>query len=127
MTPQRRVLRCAQDQPVQRDLAQHAERRRDVAMRQRALDLHLSGADHRAALQQRTQAINHLGRQLAQVGQHALLCPTLLVAVALPQQHADGDLRLGTVLMKMPKSNHIQAGLGKPTWTQNEANASPTG
>ena len=82
-------FRRAQDQPVQRDPAQHPERRRHMAMRQRALDLHLlrPGTDRRAALQQRLQTIDHITRQLAQVGQCALLRAASFVAITLPQQH----------------------------------------
>ncbi len=89
MSPRLRVLRRAQDQPVQRDPAKHAERRGHVAMRQRSLDPHLvrSGADHRAAPEQRSQTIDDIVRQFAQVGQRALLRASLLIAVALPQQH----------------------------------------
>jgi hypothetical protein len=84
MAPRRPVLRRAQNQSVQRDLPDHPKCRRDVAMRQRALDRQFirSGADDSPTLEQRLEAVDHIPRQLAQIGQGALLRPALFVATA---------------------------------------------
>ena len=89
LAPRDRVLRRAQDQPIERQLTDHAERRRNVAVRQGALDLQLSWprADHRPASKQCLQASDDLPRQLAQIGKRPLLRSALFVAIALPQQH----------------------------------------
>jgi hypothetical protein len=86
--PRRLILRRTQDQPVQRDLSQHSKRRRNMAVGQRTLDLDRvrSGADHRAALEQRLQTFKQIRRKLAQIGQRPLVRAALLVAPALPQQ-----------------------------------------
>ena len=49
IAPRLGILRRAQDQPVQGDLADHPQRRRDMAMRQRALDLQLIQRPGRSA------------------------------------------------------------------------------
>ncbi len=92
MAPRHRILGRAQDQPVQRDLADHSKSRRHMAMGQGTLDLQLirPGANHRPALEQSLQPVNHIARQFAQIGQGPLLRATQLVAIALPQQHRRG-------------------------------------
>ncbi|HYZ21596.1 MAG TPA: hypothetical protein VE690_05500 [Rhodopila sp.] len=97
-TPARgRILGGAQDQPVQRDLADGAQRRRDVPVRQRAFNPQRSrvGADHDAALEQGLQAFDHRARQLAEIGQCALLRTALIVAETLAQQHGGGRGTVG--------------------------------
>jgi hypothetical protein len=89
IAPRLGVPRRTQDQTIQSDLADHPQRRRDMAMRQRPLDLQFlrARADQRAALEDRLQRRNHLTRQLAQIGKRPLLRPAVLVPITLPQQH----------------------------------------
>ena len=68
-----------------------------MAMRQRALDLQLLRPVpiDRPALEQRLQLSITSRRQLAQIGQRALLRPAMLVAIALPQQHRGRRIAIG--------------------------------
>jgi len=86
MAPRCLILRRAQYQPIQCDLADRAKRRRDMPMRQRALNLQIvrASADHCPALQERLQRSNHIRRQPAEIGQGPFLRAALLVAIALP-------------------------------------------
>src|SRR6185437_7538574 len=76
-------------QPVQRKLADHRKRRRNMAMRQGTFDLQFARPrpDHRAALEQGLQSFDRIARQLAQVGQGPLLRAAVLIALALAKQH----------------------------------------
>src|SRR5271168_2738023 len=87
------VLRRAEQQSVELDLAQHAEPRRDVAVRQRPLDPEpllarraRGGEDRHPAFQQPLQPGDQRGRQLAQIGERPLLRLARFVAIALAQQ-----------------------------------------
>ena len=81
------------EQTVEADRAGHAQRGRDVAVRQRALDRQglLAGGNHDAALQDAAQALDMLGRPVAQIEQRAL-AHALAVPIALAQQ--DGGRRI---------------------------------
>ena len=87
------VLRRAEQQSVELDLAQHAQPRRDVAVRQRPLDPEpllarraRGGGDRHPAFQQPLQPGDQGGRKFAQIGQRALLRLARFVAIALAQQ-----------------------------------------
>ena len=97
MPPRPGILGRAQQQPVERELAHHAQPRRHMAMRQRALDPQSvrAKADHPAALEQRLEPVDDGGRQLAQIGQRPLLRLAALVPVALAQQHGRRRLAIG--------------------------------
>jgi hypothetical protein len=83
------ILRRAEDQTVERNLADHPQHRRDMTVRQRTLDRQLLRltAEQCSALEQRLQGLDYVPRQLAQIGQGPLLRPSMPVAIGLPQQN----------------------------------------
>jgi hypothetical protein len=111
IAPRLGILRRAQDQPIQGDLADHPQRRRNMAMRQRALDLQLiyARANQRAALEDRLERSHHLTWQLAQVRQRSLLGPALRVAIALPQQNRRRTIPIRNRLDEHPRIESQQS------------------
>ncbi len=112
MAPRCRILRRAQDQPVQGYFAERPERRRNMAVRQRTLDLQFlrPGTEHRSALEQRLQGVDHVPRQLAQIGQGPLLRAALRVAIALPQQNRR---RRGPIRYRLDEHSRIESHSGR--------------
>src|SRR6266566_2467585 len=122
------LLRRAQNQPIQRNLADRPKRRCNMAVRQRTLDLNLvrSGTNHRAALEQRPQSANQIPRQLAQIGQGPLLRAAMLVAIAIPQQHRSRRTSIGNRLDEHSRiESHLER-FGNPvTWIQTGSHLPP--
>src|SRR6185295_10312245 len=78
------------------DVAQRAQHRRDMAVRQRAAhdDAFLIDRRHLAALEQGAQPFDDLGRPIGQVGDGALL-DLVGVAIALAQQDRGRRISVG--------------------------------
>jgi hypothetical protein len=108
------VLGGAQDQPVERDLAHHAQRRRDMPVWQRALNPELVPPHHGAAGQKRLHPGNHLGGKSAQIGERSLLRLPLLVAVTLAQQHRRRRIAVGHGFDKHAPSHHTSPACETP-------------
>ena len=89
-----RVLRP--EQPVQTDGARRAQHRGDGAVRQRALDGEglLARRQHDPALEHAAQALDVLGRPMAEVEQRAL-ADALAVPIALAQQDGGRGAAVG--------------------------------
>jgi hypothetical protein len=68
-----------------------------MAVRQGAFDFQFlrTRADDRGSLQHRLQRVDHVARQLAEIGQRPLLRTALLVTIALPQQHRRRRVSIG--------------------------------
>jgi hypothetical protein len=81
---------------VETDVAQRAQHRRDMAVRQRAThdDGLVIGRRHLAALEQRAQPFDDLGRPIGQVGDSVLL-DLAAVAIALAQQDRGRRIPVG--------------------------------
>ena len=95
------------EQPIETDVAQRAEHGRHMPVRQRAAhhDGLLIGRRDLSPLEQRAQAFDNVGRPTGQVGDGALL-DLAAVPIALPQQEAGGEFRLGTDLIYMASMCH---------------------
>ena len=78
----------AAEQAGQIELAHHAQRSGHMAVRQGAQDLHqlARAADHGAASEEHAQAVDQSGRQLAEIGDRALMNAVFL-AMALAQEN----------------------------------------
>src|ERR1700687_486309 len=123
-----RILRRTQDQPVEADFADHSKRRRNMAVRQGALDFQFlrTGADDRSAFQHRLQCIDHIARQLAEIGQRPLLRTAFLVAITLPQQHRRRRVSIGHRLDEHARIESYPRRFGNPlTWTQSQDHSHP--
>jgi hypothetical protein len=100
MAPRGPILRRAQNQAIQGKLADRAQHRRDMTMRQRTVDRQLPHRqpDQRPALQEGLQRFDDLARQPARIGQRSFLGPPVRPRpdsspAAAPQPASPGSAR----------------------------------
>jgi hypothetical protein len=82
------------EQPVEADAAQRSEHRRDMTVRQRAMDLQPVARHRMTALEQGAQTLDQIGRPVRQIEEGPLLDLAAL-PIALAQEHRGRRVPIG--------------------------------